>query len=147
MTAPEPVQGPRPVPPVPEDWQGSPTQWSNAWLAAEARRMAADRVAAVNAYVAAELSAAGHDVQVIGPAEPQSQAVVEAVAALEKSQTVRAAYLTTEVTCQRCGHGYSSHWADTTECAQVMRDGADCACPGFAWVDPEGPAESYGQQQ
>jgi len=68
------------------------------------------------------------------------QADVETRAAAERRQTV-------EIVCARCGHGYTRHWPADRSCTQGMRDHADCACPGFAWVDPQGPAETYGGGQ
>lgn len=64
------------------------------------------------------------------------QADVERRAQLERQQTV-------ELTCVRCRHGYRLH--DERGCLQAMHDRHDCGCPGFAWVDPDGPAETYGQ--
>lgn len=56
-----------------------------------------------------------------------------------------------EVPCHRCGHGYGDHDADGGHCEHVLGDmaapraGMGCPCPGFRWVDPDGPPLGYGQ--
>ena len=150
---------------VDEFW--GPDGWTALNPAEQARAEERQRVAMVHRLTAADLAAAGYVVELAADepdaqteADPSaedlgltadrdeagqvaalvgySQAAVEARGELERSQTV-------EVKCWRCGHGWSAHWSPAPyQCAQGMRDGADCSCPGWAWVDPAGRSQSYG---
>lgn len=55
--------------------------------------------------------------------------------------------MTEPVACHACGHGYPDHDPDGGHCTAelgyppVRRSGVLCCpCPGFRWVDPDGPA-------
>lgn len=53
------------------------------------------------------------------------------------------------VDCRRCGHGYPTHEEGGGHCRGHLGGwssparGIPCMCPGFRWVDPEGPPLSY----
>lgn len=55
--------------------------------------------------------------------------------------------MTDVVHCHGCGHGYPEHEPDGGACRAaeagpvLRREGPlPCGCPGFRWVDPDGPA-------
>jgi hypothetical protein len=51
------------------------------------------------------------------------------------------------VLCRRlgCAHPYPVHQDAGGRCGHVINDRFPCLCPGMQWVDPDGPATSYGQ--
>lgn len=54
-----------------------------------------------------------------------------------------------ELVCRRCWDPYGEHAPDGGACGAVKgeHEKVPCVCPGFRWVDPDGPpVGSYGDR-